>query len=679
MGLKSLVITETTWRQIIDAAKALRGGLSEDGLRASVRAKLNMRRGVSRAQAEALYNIISHIGVWTTPTAQQLLAQFQAVWLDGEPEPVELVAEYNQGEDVVRPDTSFEAINRKLDVYARLRDNSMTPVLKADRTIVGQLTEGLCHMSVLWGGLSAGFNVQVLPYPVAVSIGATYYMGQEEILPGTPVDSLRPHLRVHRNNSDGTRELVQGYTLTGTLAPGFCEIGVSYEGFTTAITVPVLVSVERIEADYTQSAVIYPDTPLTEILAELIVTAYYNDGSALTVSTEDCVLSGELTIGTSQITVSYSGFSATIAVVVTPHPEITRIEAVYTQGAVVYPDTPLTALLAGLSVTAYYSDGSTFTVSPEDCTLSGVLEIGTSQITVSYSGVSATIDVTVMPYPEAAHIEAQIVQDAVIYDTSSLDRLRPMLSVVQVMPSGATQAVPIADCLLDGELTPGVSEITVSYDGMTDSVSVTVTEETLPGEYQRVSYIGSSNTGNGPYLMVPVVFPQNYTVKFRARKAALGLAACPVILAHKVNESNYQSRGEIGYSATGKVYCWSGASATTDVIPDLYGDFVAFEAGFSASAPYTTIKVQTDSDTYTAEQSATAKHTDMDTALVFARSYNPFPGEVDEIMFESSGSVFADLVPCYRRADGIIGMFDMIAGVFHTNGGTGTFTKGEDL
>lgn len=38
-----------------------------------------------------------------------------------------------------------------------------------------------------------------------------------------------------------------------------------------------------------------------------------------------------------------------------------------------------------------------------------------------------------------------------------------------------------------------------------------------------------------------------------------------------------------------------------------------------------------------------------------------------------------DLVPCYRKADGVIGLYDLVYGTFYTNSGSGTFTKGQDV
>lgn len=38
-----------------------------------------------------------------------------------------------------------------------------------------------------------------------------------------------------------------------------------------------------------------------------------------------------------------------------------------------------------------------------------------------------------------------------------------------------------------------------------------------------------------------------------------------------------------------------------------------------------------------------------------------------------------NLIPCYRKADGEIGMYDIVNNEFHTNIGTGTFIKGGDV
>lgn len=42
-------------------------------------------------------------------------------------------------------------------------------------------------------------------------------------------------------------------------------------------------------------------------------------------------------------------------------------------------------------------------------------------------------------------------------------------------------------------------------------------------------------------------------------------------------------------------------------------------------------------------------------------------------------TIIRDYVPCYRKSDGEIGLFDKVNNVFYTNDGTGEFLKGEDV
>lgn len=72
---------------------------------------------------------------------------------------------------------------------------------------------------------------------------------------------------------------------------------------------------------------------------------------------------------------------------------IDHITAVYTQSGTVYDTDSLDSLKADLVVTAFYQGGGSKTVTYY--TLSGTLEVGTSTITVSYGGKTATFDVTV--------------------------------------------------------------------------------------------------------------------------------------------------------------------------------------------------------------------------------------------------------------------------------------------
>lgn len=75
---------------------------------------------------------------------------------------------------------------------------------------------------------------------------------------------------------------------------------------------------------------------------------------------------------------------------------LTSITATYNQGSTtIYPSTSLDSLKTNLTVTANYSDDSTSTISSSNYSLSGTLNVGTSIITVTYSGKTTTFNVTV--------------------------------------------------------------------------------------------------------------------------------------------------------------------------------------------------------------------------------------------------------------------------------------------
>lgn len=44
-----------------------------------------------------------------------------------------------------------------------------------------------------------------------------------------------------------------------------------------------------------------------------------------------------------------------------------------------------------------------------------------------------------------------------------------------------------------------------------------------------------------------------------------------------------------------------------------------------------------------------------------------------------NGILVRDYIPCYRKADNEIGLYDIVNDIFYTNAGTGTFTKGSDI
>lgn len=134
---------------------------------------------------------------------------------------------------------------------------------------------------------------------------------------------------------------------------------------------------------------VYNTATLDSLKQNLVVTAHMSDGTTQTVT--NYVLSGNLTTGTSTITVTYGGKTTTFTVTVVEW--VTSISAVYTQSGIVYDTASLDDLKSNLVVTANYVDSTSETIS--DYTLSGTLDVGTATITVRYYDKTDTFTVTV--------------------------------------------------------------------------------------------------------------------------------------------------------------------------------------------------------------------------------------------------------------------------------------------
>lgn len=237
----------------------------------------------------------------------------------------------------------------------------------------------------------------------------------------------------------------------------------------------VAIVLTSISAVYTQSGVVYDDESLNNLKSDLVVTATYSNSNTVTLADTDYTLSGTLTTGTSVITVSYGGITTTFNVNVTARPTVSSITATYTQTGTVYTTDSLDSLKTNLVVKAVYTDTTEDTLNASDYTLSGTLTTGTSTITVSYSGKTTTFTVVVTA-AVVTSIDALFTQGtATITTNNSLDDLRQYLVVTANYNNGTTSTV--TNYTLSGTLEEGTSTITVTYEGKTDTFTVTTSQE----------------------------------------------------------------------------------------------------------------------------------------------------------------------------------------------------------
>ena len=149
------------------------------------------------------------------------------------------------------------------------------------------------------------------------------------------------------------------------------------------------ITLSHISASYTGGSV--PAGTALTALTGITVTAHYSDGTSEAVT--GYTLSGTVAEGENTLTVTYADKTAVFTVIgeAQEAPEVTlsHITASYTGGSVP-AGTALTAL-TGITVTAYYSDGTSEAVT--GYTLSGAIIEGSNPITVSYGGKTATLTV----------------------------------------------------------------------------------------------------------------------------------------------------------------------------------------------------------------------------------------------------------------------------------------------
>ena len=207
----------------------------------------------------------------------------------------------------------------------------------------------------------------------------------------------------------------------------------------------------------------------------------------------------------------------------------------------------------------------------------------------------------------------------------------------------------------------------------------------LPKAYQRVEYIESHGT---EYIDTGVYFDLDYKLKTRISFNTLGDQTLIGIRLYNefqaasnykwelfgINGSNYW---QIAYGTQ-----WYNASSPTVVANTIYD----IESKLSVGEQYLkanggSIITQTNSDTQYLDYAKLRKW------FIFARSgqngvgvpNNFFKGKLYSFTLTKNDVVVRDYIPCYRKADSEVGLYDLISKTFYTNQGTGDFTAGVSI
>ena len=190
----------------------------------------------------------------------------------------------------------------------------------------------------------------------------------------------------------------------------------------------------------------------------------------------------------------------------------------------------------------------------------------------------------------------------------------------------------------------------------------------LPSEYQQVEYIGIS--ASGAYIATNYVPVQGDEIRFRCR--ITGNASAVLFSS---GTGNYQTIVVFDRSngrAHLKMFQTGGASS----IAYWYTGVV----DFTLKNPTSTLNAGgSDVTVSTPFQGALDGN---QTNLWIFRRRNGGDGVASRLYsfsITNNGAEKLTLIPCYRKSDGEIGMYDFVSRTFYNNAGTGTFVKGADV
>lgn len=272
------------------------------------------------------------------------------------------------------------------------------------------------------------------------------------------------------------------------------------------------------------------------------------------------------------------------------------------------------------------------------------------------------LEAALNPPQDLEYISAVYTQGGTVYDTDSLDSLRANLVVYAHYTSDTEVETGYA---LSGTLSAGTSTITVSFGGKTTTFDVTVTHDTrIPSEYQAVEYIEATGTQY-------IVLDSNF-----------GLAPGRLSAVIECSGTIYNSP--------------QGVLSVTDGLGQWFGLPATHAFGFGSTSYFTTVD-NTELHTYSVEFGAENATATCDGETVTRSISNAQSGKLILFGIYSNvigylarakiaaceitvdGQLAYNLVPCYKKSDGTIGMYDRIGNTFYTNNGSGTFLKGGDI
>ena len=272
---------------------------------------------------------------------------------------------------------------------------------------------------------------------------------------------------------------------------------------------------------------------------------------------------------------------------------------------------------------------------------------------------------------------------AVIMEGDDLDTLKTYLTVNGIyVEDGNTFEDEVTGYTLSGTLSEGESTITVTYNGLTTTFVVVVTSS-LPSAYKKVEWIGTTGT---QAIMFPSIIATTtaelekyeFDIDFKfdqwQSSAATNIAA---------SFSSYGGcwigyNNNVGNIAMGTT---SGMYFTDNQPTERHQYHYSFENGAGKFKRDDNVSITRafSSPSYSAVFALFCSTVKYEGGSTYFNDEFKFIGKLYGMTMTYEGEPLLELIPCYRKSDNVIGLYDMVGGTFYTNNGTGTFTKGDDV
>ncbi|MCD8215504.1 MAG: bacterial Ig-like domain-containing protein, partial [Clostridiales bacterium] len=427
---------------------------------------------------------------------------------------LELTVHYNDGTSAVISNT---AAGIRLDGFSTATTlstsgTSISPAQKGATVVTYYIKENDTYASVIlitYDDVTTSIPITVLENELT-GISVTTQPNKTSYSEG---DSFDPDgMVVMATYADGSEEEITDYSYSSINGTGSVTVYVTYGSFYDT----VIVNVEEAKT-VTMTGIIVSSSPTktTYVAGEnfdksgMVIEATYSNGSTTEI-TDYSYSPTTLSESDTSVIVTYGNYYTTIPISVSAK-EITKIEVTtaptkteYVQGEVFDS--------SGMIVTATYSDGTFADLASSEYSYSteALTTLGNIDFEISAANCTATTPITVIEKEISLIAVTQYPDKVSYYDGQSFDSTG---MIVQASYNDGSTAIISDYSVSPTVLTSGDTEVTVSKDGFSDVVKITVSEKSLSkiavtSQPSVISYI-AGETFNSSGMTVTAYYNDN--------------------------------------------------------------------------------------------------------------------------------------------------------------------------